>query len=1554
MADVIQFDFSNNVTPEYNAGVQGTPGSTLEFDFKNESELQNYTDDEAKATDSINNRLGFRMDAAYRWDLHKYQNLREELSWDIINGKLDKNQARARLESRQLEIQEKYGLDTFDAAETSPYNLKLGKFNFDIGGTIDQVFQQGDIAREMFSLKSIPVGLLSFGVRFAQNQKITAAGAAVGASAGSVVPGAGTAAGGAAGAAVGETGALVKTGVDTVFDVRNAAVFFDTASKEGTDFFYQAYVENGVPYDEAKNIGIIVGLINGASEVGSEAILAGPFKKLGKLIPDAAEKQIAKGVSKAVDKAVTSKPFQEGIKAFGKQFGATISSEIATEVFQEGVHISAEVRTGQLDLSNPEQRQAATDRLVQTGISAAAATLILAGISGGAEVNNKRIEIARQNINGPQVEQTVSAKILSPEEAAKANAEIDAEGVGAQTTEQIQAQNKGVPGDVQVEGKGGTNATDGKIPLPSLKPEEKLIRNKKMSSLEREIKDTDNKISKAEKEYNNAKESGKATKAIEKKLDNLYDTKEKAQSELQDVKSGKKSVKDIVAEEVKISPDKTAKYRKAQIETEVKQTEAQIKTAESELRIAKLGNKSTTRILERLDKLNQQLDNLNNEKAMLESGGLVAEDYRLPGAPKSGKINLTQYRKQREREMSDSINNYLKGVKTGAKQQRTETKQVQNAMYNALAAAGVRVHERGQFASLIKNTQTTEQLAKNKDKFIEKLRQVFENRDRKAAIGKLKALKKSAQKADIDANIRNRMNYLLGLTKMTEFDSGMRQQELENKLNNGEMLTEAETAMLADLQLASGLRDTKGRIVKTSKEIAALVNELENLLATGRTLRQEYLENLRKDKIQKINDAIDTISGAKYADNKLIELFNLSIANIGSMLNAIGGKEFKNKYDPEFQEGRYNQAMYAKNRDVKNEAMKLFKADKYELEKVFREMAKEDFSITLMTESEIKNIPTKISKWHIIDIYNSIKNEDIAQNYFDAYGVDQIFSLVDNLTDAEIKFADYMQTIVQGYYDIANEYNKRKTGKELPKRDNYWMASSNMMDEEYNALDTYRPPASIPSFLKKKARKTVPIPKNAMQKMSKHISQAEYIQHLEQTYVDLKTVFGDRNVRNLVTQKYGKHVMSLLDREIDTLSMSYRREASTDFERAVGKLIGRWAVAKVASPGVGIKQLAAAANYSTEMPVVEWVKYLGKALVNPKKTLDFMLKNSPMLETRYEQGYDDAVSLAISGAKGASKLEQTITDAALSFTKMGDIGAIIFGGNAYVQYRIDQGDSIQEAFDKFERITNKTQQSNNPSSLSQLQKGRGIHFFMKFRNTPNQYARLIVETQLEYMRGEINATQYAKTMTMYTVVQPLLYVYIGAALKDFSASLTSAFGGDDDKKKELTKLETFLDAMNMMITSPIDALPILDEVVERALRDIEASVLRKAGVKVDMPKFEMFQAQMLSDLNKGYKKMSSEWSKRNNPNAKTDFNLANFIYGLGLMQEPFTAIPTKPLFDAADILSGGKVDKAMDTKKKKGYNKSSSGFAKDRSSGFAKDKEDGFAKDRGSGFAKDR
>lgn len=639
----LSFDYNDPAVPVDNSNVTTKPimdtpsGRNLSFDYDKDVQLQNYTDDQKEALDTANNKFGFIEDAKYRWDFFGYQNLQRDLSFDVMYGRKTADEAKGILNSRSEEIQQKFGLSELSDTEKSPYNVKLFGKDFDIGQGITQSLNQFSIAKEMGNPRSLFVVPLSFGIHWVQNQKITAAGAAIGAAITAPIGGEGA----APGAAIAETGATIKTVADTLNDTRNVAVFFDTASREGSDFFYQAHVENGVDKQEAINYAIAIGIANGAMETWAQDMHAMALKKGAQMLTGGLEKKAAQEAKKLVLEGMKKDAFKEGLKGFIKNFGGNTSSEIVTELAQELTTISAEIETGQLNLNDPEQRKNTLDRLAQVGVSTAAGTLILGSLSGAVEFQNRRIEVTKTNLAiDKQSETNVSAKLIGSDGKVLYSDNGDVNGNNSNGVG-----NNGVEGQGQGTGNGnkqGNNAGDGIIDLPNVLGKiqdstERHIVSHRVKQLDNSIKANDKEIAKAEKEYTKLKSENKSTVEVEKRLVDLHDNRDFAVVEKQSILSGDKKVADIISENIKQGPDKTLSMRAKQIDTEISQINQDIKDAEKTRSITKQGGKSLARISEKLAKLNEKLDALNNEKALIKSGGLQTSVRRYTSARRPGR-----------------------------------------------------------------------------------------------------------------------------------------------------------------------------------------------------------------------------------------------------------------------------------------------------------------------------------------------------------------------------------------------------------------------------------------------------------------------------------------------------------------------------------------------------------------------------------------------------------------------------------------------------------------------------------------------------------------------------------------------------------------------------------------------------------------------------------------------------------------------------------------------------------------------------------------------------
>ena len=232
--------------------------------------------------------------------------------------------------------------------------------------------------------------------------------------------------------------------------------------------------------------------------------------------------------------------------------------------------------------------------------------------------------------------------------------------------------------------------------------------------------------------------------------------------------------------------------------------------------------------------------------------------------------------------------------------------------------------------------------------------------------------------------------------------------------------------------------------------------------------------------------------------------------------------------------------------------------------------------------------------------------------------------------------------------------------------------------------------------------------------------------------------------------------------------------------------------------------------------------------MNPKKTVKFMMEGDPYLKARFESGsMNEALSRAIADAKaiGAGRRFVTLTDLLTLNTRLGDIGAICFGGKAYVDYLINvKGMSKADAFAEFRKATLRSQQSNTRSSLSTLQ-AKDMNFLMRalfaFKNTPAQYARKIADAIWEYQRGEISAAQLGKVVAIYALINSWLYNMLT------TLGLLAYFNGDDESE-EIIAAELFFGPFVQMA----GCLPILDVAVSAVAEVIQAKCFdRKPRLK---------------------------------------------------------------------------------------------------------------------------
>ena len=305
--------------------------------------------------------------------------------------------------------------------------------------------------------------------------------------------------------------------------------------------------------------------------------------------------------------------------------------------------------------------------------------------------------------------------------------------------------------------------------------------------------------------------------------------------------------------------------------------------------------------------------------------------------------------------------------------------------------------------------------------------------------------------------------------------------------------------------------------------------------------------------------------------------------------------------------------------------------------------------------------------------------------------------------------------------------------------------------------------------------------------------------------------FKDLDLKRVIINKYGEDVYKTLEQSL--INITYKKESPVfnGMSKIIDNMVGNWIQANVAIKRiVGLKQLLSANNYAVDMPYMTWQKGFLKALSHPKETIDYMM-NIPYIKARYEGSYSNEF-LKQTIENSAFATSKKLKDLCNVFIKMGDIGAIMFGGKPYIEYLIkEKGMSEQEAIKQFILSTNRSQQSSAVSSLSNFQvamtRSAIGKLFIAFKNSPQQYIRMCGDAIVSVANGDMSKQQCARLLFQYGYLQPFFY-----AVATSGSLLRFIFTGDDD--------DFLKDASISIFNLGSDALPIIGDIYKYALERI--------------------------------------------------------------------------------------------------------------------------------------
>lgn len=628
-----------------------------------------------------------------------------------------------------------------------------------------------------------------------------------------------------------------------------------------------------------------------------------------------------------------------------------------------------------------------------------------------------------------------------------------------------------------------------------------------------------------------------------------------------------------------------------------------------------------------------------------------------------------------------------------------------------------------------------------------------------------------------------------------------------------------------------------------------LMRQLYEMIGEAKQLGRESKEESEFEKSfereQNRQQIIDRLEAAKADKNKwttkATNVYRRGITNLYSMLNSIAGREIADKYEMETVIDRKEQKEWKHLKKTNAKAEAIYKVKSYG--DLLNVMADKGQEVAVLYGKDGKKYD--LSVLDIIDIYNSLKNKKSMQDYTEAYGADQINRLISLLSPEDRAFGDMLMEDVNSRFPELNEVYIRTYGMDLKKVENYWMGSAEHI-EPVDIFNDFRQQSTTPGFFKeRKTGKVTPIAKNAWIKYQKHISQSYYMTDVAEKYKELSDIFKSKRIENQIENHFGQGVYQALRKQIENIGLNAQSPRLDDVSGYFQKLLNNWVGAKVSvNPIVFVGQLTSFTNYAEGVNLSAFIKNIGYALAHPIEVKDFMMKhNGDFLRHRYEAGFNEAMSRFIEGAKETSgkkfglsaKARFNYSNALSSFVRIGDLGAIIYGGYGQFKTLLDSGMSMEEARRKFEFSTLRSQQSGNAASISDWQQQRGIaRLYLAFKNTSLQYTRKIADTVIMLQNGDISRTEAAKVLTNYLLIQPAFWVIA----KNIAKSLLGL--GDDDDEFDDGVLE-------QLLANPVDGVPFVSDMVRYAYREA-------AGEK----NYSLFSTPLLDDVEKSFRKIGKE------------------------------------------------------------------------------------------------
>lgn len=536
-----------------------------------------------------------------------------------------------------------------------------------------------------------------------------------------------------------------------------------------------------------------------------------------------------------------------------------------------------------------------------------------------------------------------------------------------------------------------------------------------------------------------------------------------------------------------------------------------------------------------------------------------------------------------------------------------------------------------------------------------------------------------------------------------------------------------------------------------------------------------------------------------------------------------------NKRDVELAKESYNEALQKKRLLKKNKGKTV-------------DSLPDSLKIKWKHENKGKKEEMLKSQSEAIALVMMFRQEGIKQSMImEGYTEDAMKKLEEKfLTKESRQIMDWLSSEYEKNYDVVNEVYRRQNGVDLPKIEFYAPVRrmAGLKEGEEIGVDGSSPDilSTNPSFFISRVTNNVKIDQkaDALSMFMNHMHQSNHYVAWSDTIRELRSTFGNAEVRKAIEDYSGVEMLKLLDERIQWLADGANRKAWN--EKWLNKVrIAHTYTSLGYNLGIALKQLTSLPAYAYDMGLKDWIKYQTLFFENPIENWKEMSKLA-YVKTRFSQGYERDAVEALRG-EGSNNYERWLKkglNTGMFFGKAGDIVPVIVGGwaakrRAYDKARLE-GMSKKQAeahsITVFEMTTDRAQQAVDMKDFSTLQAGGSLaKLFTMYKTSPRQYYANSMEALLDAFAGKKGATKGAlNRMAISHMILPFMF--------QMATDVWKKVTDDEDDPHEIDPM----DYLRAMLLGPMNGLYIAGDVLFSPLAALAT------GTKVWDPDLPIFQS----------------------------------------------------------------------------------------------------------------